>query len=120
MNDLMAVGLYDYLYEKGIKVGEDISVAGYDNKEIAECIKPGLTTNEIQLKKIGQEAAKIMIKMLEEDYTPNKAKEIIKIPCRLVIRESVKNIGEAGKEGTIPSPGHQTDVETESVSAASD
>jgi len=120
MNDLMAVGLYDYLYEKGIKVGEDISVAGYDNKEIAECIKPGLTTNEIQLKKIGQEAAKIMIKMLEEDYTPNKVKEIIKIPCRLVIRESVKNIGEAGKEGTIPSPGHQTDVETESVSAASD
>jgi len=90
MNDLMAVGLYDYLYEKGIQVGEDISVVGYDNKEISECIRPGLTTNEIQLEKIGQEAAKIMIKMLEEDYVASKSQEIIKIPCRLIIRESVK------------------------------
>lgn len=45
MNDLMAVGLYNYLYEKGIRIGEDISVVGYDNKEIAECVRPGLTTN---------------------------------------------------------------------------
>jgi len=93
MNDLMAVGLYDYLYEKGIKIGEDISVVGYDNKEISECIKPALTTNEIQLGKIGQESAKIMINMLEQDYVQNKSREIIKIPCRLIIRESVKKIG---------------------------
>lgn len=92
MNDLMAVGLYNYLYEKGIRIGEDISVVGYDNKEIAECVRPGLTTNEIQLKKIGQEAAKIMLKILEEGYAANKSREIIKIPCRLIIRNSVKNV----------------------------
>lgn len=92
MNDLMAVGFYDYLYEKGIRIGEDISVVGYDNKEIAECIKPGLTTNEIQLDRIGQEAAKRMIKMLDEDYEPNGSGEIIEIPCKLIIRESVKNL----------------------------
>jgi LacI family transcriptional regulator len=102
MNDLMAVGLYHYLYEKGIRIGEDISVAGYDNKEIAECIKPGLTTNEIQLGKIGHEAAKVMIQMLEQGYEPAPG-EIIKIPCRLVIRESVKKISEdASLENTNP------------------
>ena len=94
MNDLMAVGLYHYLYEKGINIGEDISVAGYDNKEIADCIKPGLTTNEINLEKIGREAARVMIQMLDEGYEPESGK-IIKIPCQLIVRESVKRISES-------------------------
>ena len=36
MNDDMAAGVYDYLYEHGMKAGEDISMAGYDNMEISK------------------------------------------------------------------------------------
>jgi LacI family transcriptional regulator len=90
MNDIMAAGAYDYLYEKGIKIAEDISVAGYDNNVISEYLRPALTTNEIQLNEIGQESAKIMLKMLENKYIPSKNPDIIEIPCRLVTRESVK------------------------------
>ena len=46
----MAAGVYNYFYEHGIEVGNDISLVGYDNKEISEYIRPALTTNEIQLK----------------------------------------------------------------------
>ena len=34
MNDDKAQ-VYDYLYEHGMKAGEDISIAGYDNMEIS-------------------------------------------------------------------------------------
>lgn len=92
MNDAMAAGAYDYLYENGIRVAQDISVAGYDNSETSGYLRPGLTTNDLQLKDIGKESAKIILMMLENKYVPRKNPDIIKIPCRLVIRESVKNV----------------------------
>jgi len=92
MNDTMAAGSYDYLYEHDIKVGQDISLTGYDNKEISEYLKPNLTTNDIQLKEIGKESAKIILKLLEDGCIESKKHEIIKIPCRMVVRESVKRI----------------------------
>ena len=41
-NDLMAAGVYDYLYERGLEPGKDISVAGYDNRTISKYLKPAL------------------------------------------------------------------------------
>jgi LacI family transcriptional regulator len=92
MNDVMAAGAYDYLHEKGIRIADDISVVGYDNNEISAYLRPALTTNQIQLKEIGEESAKIMLEMLENNYTPGKNPDITEIPCQLVIRESVKRI----------------------------
>ncbi|MBP7176858.1 MAG: LacI family DNA-binding transcriptional regulator [Thermoclostridium sp.] len=89
MNDIMAGGAYDYLYEHGIKVGQDISLAGYDNKEISEYFRPCLTTNEIQLKKIGKTASRIILETLEDSNPKIRNQEIIKIPCKLVVRDSV-------------------------------
>lgn len=92
MNDLMAAGCYDYLYEHGIRVGEDISVVGYDNNEITEYLRPHLTTNAIGFTEIGRKSAEMLIKYIEEEIEPNANSNIIKIPCQMVIRESVKRI----------------------------
>lgn len=92
MNDLMAAGCYDYLYEHGIKVGQDISVVGYDNNEITEFLRPHLTTNDIGLTDIGRKSAEMLIKHIEEESEPNLNSNIIKMPCHMVIRESVKRI----------------------------
>lgn len=92
MNDAMAAGVYDYLEEHNMKVGEDISVAGYDNMEISDYLKPSLTTNEIQFAEIGTKASEIMIGALAEESERSNVPEIIKIPCRMIIRKSVKMI----------------------------
>ncbi|NLK68259.1 MAG: LacI family transcriptional regulator [Clostridiaceae bacterium] len=92
LNDLMAAGVYNYFYEHGIEVGNDISLVGYDNKEISEYIRPALTTNEIQLKEIGAESAKMIMNMMEDDCWECSTNNVIKVPCRLVIRDSVKKI----------------------------
>lgn len=92
MNDTMAAGVYDYLEEHGMKAGEDISVAGYDNKEVSEYLRPALTTNEIPFTEIGTKSAEIMIRSLTEGGECGKTAGIIKIPCRIINRNSVKRI----------------------------
>lgn len=93
MNDRMAGGVYDYFREQGIRVGEDISVTGFDNQELSQYCSPGLTTMELPLAEIGAEAAAILLERLEADgeHLPSTVFER-SIPCRLIERESVKRI----------------------------
>ena len=91
MNDDMAAGVYDYLYEHGMKVGEDISLVGYDNVEISGYLKPALTTNELPFAEIGTKSAELMIRSLMEDNEGSEAAEIVKIPCRIIERNSVRD-----------------------------
>lgn len=92
MNDTMAAGCYDYLYDHNIRIGEEISVVGYDNKEISEYLRPHLTTNDIRLSEIGRKSAEILIKNIEEGSMEYSDTSVIKMPCQMVIRESVKSI----------------------------
>lgn len=93
MNDWMAAGVYDYCREHGIQVGEDISVTGFDNQDVAQYFMPGLTTMALPLTEIGTEAAAILLERLEaaEESLPNTVLEK-SIPCKLIERESVKRI----------------------------
>lgn len=92
MNDTMAAGCYDYLLDHDIKIGLDISVVGYDNKEISEYLRPNLTTSDIGLALIGRKSAEILLKDIEEGPEENKNINVIKMPCRMVTRESVLKI----------------------------
>ncbi len=89
MNDNMAAGAYDYLYENRLEVGKDVSIAGYDDREMAGYLRPGLTTNRIELREIGERAAEILIALLEEETAEKKDYGIVRIPCRLTERGSV-------------------------------
>ena len=92
MNDNMAAGCYDYLYDHDLKVGQDISVVGYDNKEISEYLRPCLTTNDIGLVKIGKKSAEILLNQIENGIEESSNPNIINIPCQMVVRESVIKI----------------------------
>ncbi len=89
MNDLMAAGVYDEAVEEGLAVGKDISVFGFDNREISKYMYPMLSTCELPLESMGRTAAEIMIKEIEdENYRKEKAHDT-KVPCKLVLRESI-------------------------------
>ncbi len=40
MNDLMAGGVYDRMEERGMLPGKEVSVTGYDNRELSGYYKP--------------------------------------------------------------------------------
>lgn len=91
MNDLMAGGVYDRLEELDLEPGKDLSVAGYDNRELSEYYKPPLTTVTLPLHDIGYEAGGIVLKMLKHQLE-NVPDQIYRVKCEPVIRNSVKKI----------------------------
>lgn len=88
MNDVMAGGVYDFTATEEIRVGQDLDLIGFDNREIAEAFNPPLTTMALPLGNIGRKAAEIMIDMLEEG-AGSVTDDIYKIKCHLVERSSM-------------------------------
>lgn len=86
-NDSMAVGCYDALRELGLRIPRDVSVIGFDDREIAQSMRPALTTLELPQREMGAIAAGILIDTaggLEPRPTQ------IKVECPLIERASVE------------------------------
>lgn len=84
-NDVMAVGVIDACNERGLIVGKDVKLIGFDNREIAAVSRPALSSVTLPLFDIGQTAAKEMLKILSGDVPQKKT---ILLDCELVERES--------------------------------
>ena len=96
-NDAMAFGLIRGLRAQGIRVPEDISVAGYDDDRRGESFDPPLTSIQAPLYEIASESAAWLLRDLQENperagaFPPGK---VLLKPVRLVVRKSVLKIAE--------------------------
>jgi len=88
MNDLMAVGAMDAIRETKLRVPEDISITGFDNREVSDYVFPKLTTVEIDLNGIGYAAAQMVTEKLSGAGKYADRQSII-IPSKLLVRETV-------------------------------
>ncbi|TNF17776.1 MAG: LacI family DNA-binding transcriptional regulator [Rhodobacteraceae bacterium] len=87
-NDEMAMRIYGLLRSRGLRVPEDISVAGFDNyRAIAETLFPPLTTVELPYRQMGEAAAATLLRMIGGD-APAPAGPIL-VPGPLAWRSSV-------------------------------
>ena len=91
MNDLMAIGAMDAIRAAGLRVPEDISVVGFDNREVSDFVFPKLTTVEIDLKAIGFAAARVATQKLTDAREYAEERNVI-IPSKLILRDTVKKI----------------------------
>jgi DNA-binding LacI/PurR family transcriptional regulator len=83
-NDLMAIGFMARAADLGVSVPWDISVTGYDGNDLGIYLRPALTTVMTSPSLIGQEAAKLLLDVIE-----GKPVEDVTIPpAELVIRQS--------------------------------
>jgi LacI family transcriptional regulator len=88
MNDVMAGGVYDYAHEIHKEIGKDISIIGFDNREISTAYSPALSTMALPLFDIGRKSAQILIDKIEHiDLSTNN--NSVKIECSLIERESI-------------------------------
>lgn len=83
-NDEMAIGLLRVLSSAGLRVPDDISVAGFDDIEFAAMATPALTTIHQPRRALGREAAKALLDLLE-GRTPEPR---IRLQTELVERAS--------------------------------
>lgn len=68
-DDYAAFGGINAINDKGLKIPEDISVAGYDGMALGRCYNPPLTTLIQDTERIGREAATKLIAQIEKPDT---------------------------------------------------
>ena len=57
-----------YMMENGIKIGEDISLFGYDNTDVFQMLTPSIATVVQPMNSIGEHAAKLLLQRIDNDY----------------------------------------------------
>lgn len=93
-NDEMALRAYGILRSRGVKVPEDISVAGYDNyRAIAETLFPPLTTVDLPYWAMGAKAGQLLLDKIDAKDTKGESPYLVGGPVRWrssVVRKSTK------------------------------
>lgn len=85
INDSVALGAIKYCQDHGIKIPDDIKVAGYDDLEISSMISVPLTTVHQRKIFLGKKAAELLLQEIENAQDPIK----IVLTPRLVVRASL-------------------------------
>ncbi len=84
-NDLMALGCYDVLAERGLECPRDVSVVGFNDMPFADRFQPPLTTVRIPHYEIGASAAAMLLRRLQ---APDEVPEQLLLEPELVVRSS--------------------------------
>lgn len=92
-NDDMAVGVMHAAYASGIRIPQDISIAGFDDTELARFSWPPLTTIRQPLEQMAQTAVEQLIRLVRPQRVDLVAHEPHLIfPCSLIERDSVADL----------------------------
>jgi LacI family transcriptional regulator len=84
-NDLMAVGAYEALKERGLAIPGDVAVMGYDDQEIARQLSQPLSTVLLPYREMGRWAADYLISTWK--YREGRAIQF-RMDCPVVLRSS--------------------------------
>lgn len=89
LNDIMAAGCYRAATEFGIKIPDDLSIAGFDNRDISRYLYPSLTTMNLPLRDIGKQAFNMLLESINGD---SKNPQQIVLPCQVIKRDSTSKV----------------------------
>ena len=84
-NDRSAIGVLDGLRKNGFVVPQDIALIGFDDRLEARALVPSLTTVHYPMFGLGYQAVELLLRAIRGEFVRN---ELVRIPTRLVIRES--------------------------------
>ena len=86
ITDALEAGALLKLQEAGVKIPDDIAVAGFNNEPISQVIRPNLTTVDYPAREIGEIAATALIDKLNNSQSINYSTIVLK--HSLIIRQS--------------------------------
>ncbi|MBP7998189.1 MAG: LacI family DNA-binding transcriptional regulator [Chloroflexi bacterium] len=84
-NDLMAIGAMRTVQQRGLQVGKDIAIGGFDDIPLSAYTTPALTTVHQPIYEIGRQACAMLINII--NHRPLLEPHILLTPT-LIVRES--------------------------------
>lgn len=86
-NDRMAMGAYDAIKERGLRIPTDVAVIGFDNQEVISAfLRPSLTTVALPFDKMGAMGVDLLARISAGEPTSTKT---VMVDCPLLERSSV-------------------------------
>lgn len=86
--DSMALGVYDALEARGLRIPEDVSVIGFDDLPEAQYITPGLTTVRQPSTELGAAAVKLLLELSRGEDGGTRSPARMELATELVVRAS--------------------------------
>ncbi len=83
-SDLEAIEVVDILKSRGIRMPQDVAVAGFNDGREARSCQPALTTIRIPFRDMGRQAVEMLVNKLNGD----KSLQSVRVPLHLVLRRS--------------------------------
>ncbi|OCT15728.1 LacI family transcriptional regulator [Paenibacillus pectinilyticus] len=84
INDYVAIGAMKTAISHGMRIPEDMAIAGFDDTQLASAMNPELTTVSQHSDQLGQEAIMILSKLIQKE----KVKKQTVLSPALIIRQS--------------------------------
>ena len=72
VNDVVALGLYDVMKERGLVPGEDLYVLGYDNSKESGQVRPTLSSIWADAQELGRQAFDMAMSLVRGRKTPTR------------------------------------------------
>jgi len=91
-NNLITIGVMQYLKDNSIKYPEQISLIGFDDPEWESAVNPGITTVSQNTYEIGYKAGSRLFSNINGDDEKVTKEERKLLPTKLIERESVKEL----------------------------
>lgn len=88
LSDYMAIGIAKAIVDSGLKIGEQISLIGFDGMDVSKFYNPGITTIEQPKKEIAEKSAQLLFDLIN---CTSSNKHLI-LDTRLIKRESCKRL----------------------------
>jgi DNA-binding LacI/PurR family transcriptional regulator len=89
-NDEMAFGAIQALTAQGWQVPAQVSVVGFDDLAFSQMYSPPLTTIRQHVPRIGQHAARLLLRKIRGEHIP----DLTILPIELVVRQSTRPLNE--------------------------
>ncbi len=84
-NDMMALGCLYALNQAGVRVPQDIALAGFDDIPLARYVMPSLTTMQVNIAELGAHAMRVLLQVYAGDDVPAALAPLVP---ELIVRES--------------------------------
>jgi LacI family transcriptional regulator len=99
INDLLAIGVLRAINERGLRIPDEISVAGFDDIAMTRYLSPPLTTVRVHAEEVGRTAMRLCFERMRD---PERPLQSVCVPAELVRRGST---GPVPISGTLPATG---------------
>ncbi len=102
VNDSVALGALEALIDRGLKVPDDVALAGFDGVQLAASPLVNLTTVDQHIDRMGRRAVRVLLRQLGRRAGPT-ASEVL--PTQLLVRGSTDSTLRPPLQGLVPGRG---------------